>query len=374
MSREPSRADREFEQRLRSIGIELPAARIQRFRELGLLPAPDPIYPGGGGRDGRYPDVAMDQIHEALELAEEYRRTLWIAVLAMFARGNFSVAQAKLKHAFLRAYDRFEHEFREAAGSQVGDPDDASEIAMLAGPVIAKRIARDPASRELRRRIRRGKEPRLSILSSVLSNMIMAFLSGGPLAEDGLQEIFDTIGLSAAADDPFAHGQPLVASIDPADFSELFAVSGIENVRQVIRGATLDELETARDNWKDFLRLAELAREVFPRLTGSADAHGFGGLTADGDLDVALGAVVVLLLRSRWQDDVEVSMTQMRFAIGGLRAKQSFLDFFPSQYHGIIGPDASVTVDSLSQGEREEFAYRWAQFEQLHPLQARALQ
>src|SRR4051794_30986994 len=44
MSRPPSKADHELSQRLAACDVELSPDRVQTFREVGLLPRPDPEF------------------------------------------------------------------------------------------------------------------------------------------------------------------------------------------------------------------------------------------------------------------------------------------------------------------------------------------
>ncbi len=296
MARAPSPADHDLAQRFRRrYGTDLAPRRIQAFREVGLLVTPARDYPGGGGSSTRYPELALDQAHEAIELADRHPRRLSTAVLEMFARGNFPIAEPKLKRALLDAFERMEVELREAAGPGAEEGDD-EHVAIEASPALAKRVARAPEASNFRRRIRRGAESRQSVLETVLANLTAIFLTGRALSEEGAAETLSAIGLTATLDALGAtHLSSIGASLKDQLVGELFSLASVDRIRRVITGATVDEFEQARDEWKRVLGHLEPKLDVL-RLS-SADARDLTGLLVHTDLQVALGAVIILLLR-----------------------------------------------------------------------------
>jgi hypothetical protein len=298
MTRPPSAADRDLELRLRALEIELSADRIQRFREVGLLLAPRPSYPGGGGSTGRYPPEVIDRVREAMELAEK-PQPLYVAMLEMFGRGNFPIAESKLKAHLLYVLDRWERSLRDAAGAQ--PQTDPSDVAAEAAPALAKRIARDPRTRQMRQRIRRrskqNPESRLDGLTDVMGDLASIFLTGEPLARD-TNNLLEAVGLNTAFT---GAGR----NVDLPDVDEWFKPAQVDNIRSVISNATLAELEVARDDFKDLLACIAAARKLYRPTAETFAVDQVGGLRANTDLDYALGAVLVALLRSSSPDALE---------------------------------------------------------------------
>jgi hypothetical protein len=273
MARPPSVADHDFATRLQALGIEATAERVQSFREVGLLEAPDRIYPGGGGSVGRYPPEAVDRMREALALVEKYPHALRTAVAVMFVRGRYQIPLHKLRRALLHVINRYRADIDRAVhGAPAGDDTDALVIA--AGEMIAKRIGRDRSSEPLRRNVKRQSgRRREDVVVDLATSWVDTFLTGRVPSPQTLENTALYFGITnIVGQELVEQAAALAGRDDPPNLSH-------PEIVKALRAATQADLDRARTDVVDFLRcvaslprIAELmSHEPVPEMPGGMD-------------------------------------------------------------------------------------------------------
>jgi len=367
MARPPSDADRDFSKRLQVLGSDATPERVQTLREVGLLPAPTLTFPGGGGSTGRYPTELVERAREGLDLAQEHHRELHVAVAIMYARGKYSISENKLKRALLRVLDRHKrqllgatdaHEKREARS-----PD---ETAINAGVVLAKRLGRDPAFGEQRRRIPRSKDrPKQAVLETVGTAVVQAQLTGEALPAEAVGEMFRILGASTA------FSKTLIDELVEQPDAENFSHFRLDDIAAALKQAELEQLEGARD---DALAQMESYRTVaasFPYAYASAN-----GSTLDFPISDETTLFAALTNLSAMFNDPD----RYRRDIAHVRHMTSFLDALvhlakslPAEFKPMVYFDDTLHEEELTTGQRQRLKGLKAEYVQQHPAQARVL-
>lgn len=344
--------------------MDATAERVQTLREVGLLPRPTPMYPGGGGSSGRYSPELVERAREALDLAEAHHHQLHFAVAVMYARGRYSIPEGKLRRALLRVLTRTRADLRRAAADPLGQktPEDA---AIDAGPVLAKRMARDPEMAAARRRIPRSKErPKNAVLETFATGMLQAHLGGDTPSEEAIAAmvrmggVHDVLGAEVAG-----------------EFAELmqqedFAALRIDDVIAAVKQASLADLERAREDavlQTDRRTLENAVETLFSPAPGQRITF-----PATDEMRL-LAALRNLAAMFNDPDEYERGIALVRKMSALIEALVAFGEFLPSDLRPFARLIESPTEEDMTSGQRARFEALMVEFIDKYPHHGDAL-
>ncbi len=365
MARPPSDADRDFSKRLQTLGLGATPQRVQTLREVGLLPAPTPAFPGGGGSSGRYPSDLVERAAEALELAHEHHRELHLAVAVMYARGKYSISEAKLKRALLRVLDRYKRELLIAAEDE-DKPGSLEEPAIAAGIVLAKRLDRDPEFGEQRRRIARSKtRTKRAVLETVSTSVVQTLLTGEAPHDEAVEEIFRILG--------FPDGLTKAIVAEPAEQagSDDFSHFRFDDVALAVKRASLAQLEAVRGDAIVQLDNYRAMEASIPLLFAKSKATALKFPITDET--TILAALTNLAAMFNDSDSYEEQIAHVRRMTPFLYALVEFKCFLPAEFKSMVLFDETLHDTQLTTGERQRLNKLKAEYARQYPMQARIL-
>lgn len=315
---------------------------IERWRQAGLLPAPQRGYPGRGSTSS-YPDEAIRQAREIARLLKGGERLSEIAV-PLFSSG-YRLEEAVVKAAFKSAASRLEHVIRRrkpGAG--------AIDTAEAAADTLLRSLRGDPQLAEWRDRVRDREDSTAAILHSVVVNLIHILLTGRPASEDGLQEFYDAAGISAMVEGmSVAFGEEVGVS----DLDVLLPKFQLAEYRRLVDQFSLDELTAAGSV------VNELAGVAPTMLRLVAAAYGFSipphiNERIAGFVETTVGfglPIAASLLRER-QDGLAEILETVRANRPQIDASAVLLELMPPEYHHYLGPGGEAALDAAPENER----------------------
>jgi len=295
-TRKSSRADLDLLAELERLGVKgITERQLERWRQAGAIPSPGRRFLGRGkGSISAYPKGTADRVVRLKELLGR-GRTLSKAVLVMFGEG-YPVEERALKRAYQWMFNQGSADLMRMAsrtdpslGELEGDAPDPEDLADAAGAPLAARIQRMTVGRAMRRNVRRlpdRKESVDSMMQSVFSNLALLMTTGRPFSEEGIIELVGAVGVAPH-------------TLDRDRFLEAAERMMLPALEAVLAGATLDELEAARDLAAAFVvALEREARQALLPVGGHAVEAGWqimGAASVEmGDLAVPINAAVLL--------------------------------------------------------------------------------
>lgn len=298
MSPIPSGADRALASLLHEHGIVATPGQLIGWRQAGLL----------GERVGEDQGYCLDIVERARaarRLVDANPRKLYVAVLTMFAEGEFAISTTHLQSAYFSAFSQLERDLIRTAGTS-----DLDNVALDAADALAKRIAREPSFAPMRGRIPpRGRspqrEPRTAILSSIAANVLNVTLTGRAISDEATSETIDFLGLTSALSEIFSDEAMPDAETFHLLMTEQLADLDICRLRQRIAALTSDQLAAYRD---DARLLGELAaNDSNPTVLRASMRNRHA-------IDLALAAVKMSILDNASPDAYQALVTTARTA------------------------------------------------------------
>jgi len=339
--------------RLCAIGIDASPERVQSFREVGLLVAPESKYRGGGGRVGRYPGEALERTRVALELSGRY--PLYQAVLLMFVQGTYEIPIEKLRRAARRLVSSMRRDLARAAGSETsGDPPAA---AAAIGETLAKRVMRDPLADPARRRIKRTPDRRREdVIAEIMTDAAGAIAYEMPVGPSVLRDAADLLGATDIVGPKVADE---MANLAPQIDQRPMQIDALEHA---VREASMGDFKTALTDARKMLDATSRAGATVALFTGQQPRDGTLLPATDENL-----VLVVLHHLSHKRIDPHGYATDKRLE-QSMSAPTHLLQLMPEYVRTL-----SSTNDDLSQltpAQRHECDLVWAQFTAEFPDEA----
>jgi len=173
MSRTVSPATQALIDAARERGIDVSARQVERWRQHGLLRAPERAWLGRGKGSVSYsPAGAVNEVIAVHEVVGRYR-SLDEATLMLFADGH-PVGDDAVRRAYTRRYQALIDDIR-ASDSEV-----ALDNATAAARRLMPALLRDPRGRAMRRRLRGRERSADASLESSVIGLLHILIAGLP--------------------------------------------------------------------------------------------------------------------------------------------------------------------------------------------------
>jgi hypothetical protein len=328
-----------------ALGEPVSPRELERWNQAGLLPPAERTYPGRGST-ASYPDAAAGQAAEVASLLNKGWRLDEVAV-PLFLNGGFEVTEDTVKRAFKAHAEHGRHLLTRRASDQ-----DTLTIAEAATKTLMRAVRGDPHIAQWRERLKGREDSPGSILESAVMNMVHVLLSGEPISQEGLSELYTASGIEAMVS---GMSQVLGEDVSLDEFNELLTKLDLVEYSRLVDDFTLEELIEAR------AVLHELAAAAVPmlRIVGSTmdlviPEDVLPLIAEAGDTLTLFGLpLAAWALRRNAAGAAEV-LEALRANALTLEASSYLLDHFPREYWRFLGPQGAAELEAAADHDRRE--------------------
>jgi DNA-binding transcriptional MerR regulator len=325
-------------------GIRVSPREIERWRQAGLIPQPDRIYPGRGSR-AIYSDKAAAQAAEVAKYLRNGWRLEEIAV-PLFLHG-FRVGEETVKRAFKAHADHVRYLI-----SRRSPDGDTLTVAEAAGRTLLRALRGDPRLVQWRERVGGMGAPRGAILESAVTNFMHVLLTGEPASEEGMYEFFVASGIKGLLS---SMSEILGEELSLTELNELITKLDLSEYVRLVDEFSLDDLLDAR------VAMSEMVDAAVPLITVLAASLGF---PLPDDLathvsDIAEPALLFGLPLIAWMmNQHPAGVAQIRAALhenaNNIKASLVLLDHLPEPYWRFLGPNGAAELEAAPEKERSD--------------------
>lgn len=365
MARQTNHTDLALSTQLAERNIDATPRKLETMRQAGMLEESrrQGLGRGPGSRSIRPPDE-VDRAEYMIRLLDEVGNYAE-AVLVAFVRGEHPIAKDRLEQAYERSFGVFVRWIAVRAGRGAS----LADATLQAGSTIGRYLAKQKHFAGFRGRVRflglvHEHAPMARVMQDLGTDLVRLMVIGERddrlLSEAATN--FEHLATAASFEtDPEPKPEPTDLPL-----AELARRLDIPGILRLVRSATMEDLELARDQALTFRTLAQAFAPTMERRYGPGPAFPWKLIASARDQVIAYSAPAFVLLRRIRGARLDDTIRFMADWIPFFQAANLVVDQLP--------PDLQVVareggLESLTSAQREELRVRLDRISKSHPTE-----